>query len=667
MQDLFSSGAAIIFTAISAIELAARNAFRPPPRQTLTQWADTNAYLSAESTAEPGRWRTLPYQKGIMDAFTCPRTEQVSVMKSARVGWSKIINNVVGYHMHNDACPIMVVQPTIEDAKGYSKEEIAPMLRDTPALRGLVQEARAKDSDNSILHKKFPGGVLSVVGANSPRGFRRVSRRIVLFDEVDGYPSSAGAEGDQIKLGIKRTEYYWNRKIGAGSTPTTAGISRIERLFLQSDQRRYFVPCPHCGEKQFLKWGGKEHKFGIKWPDGEPEKAYYVCEHNGCIIEHTEKRWMVERGEWIATNPAGAAGHAGFHIWAAYSYSPNATWGHLAKEFLECKNDPEQLKTFVNTTLGEVWEEEYSAKIGAEGLAARAEPYDLLTVPEGGLVLTAAVDVQDNRLEFLVKAWGRDEENWVINYGKIFGDPAQQDVWDQLDSVLLMQYRHATGPALRVFAAMIDTGGHYTHETYAYVRKWRKSKRPFVLAIKGASRAGKVALGKPTWQDVNHKGQTIKKGVALWPLGVDTIKSTVYGRLKLSEPSGAGVYHWPIGLPQEYFDQLTAEKCITKYRNGYPVKVWVKRSGDRNESFDMEVYAYAALLFLYTRYARATFWPQLEKELAKKQTAPQNADQPPTPAPPEVEAQPEAKGTGRRRTPKRGPMRPRNGRTGGRR
>lgn len=651
---------------ILAIEAATRRAFRPPPKQTLSQWADANAYLSAESTAEPGRWHTIPYQRGIQDAFTDPRIEQVSVMKSARVGWSKIINNVVGYHMDNDPCPMMVVQPTIEDAKGYSKEEIAPMLRDTPCLKDKVQEARAKDADNTVLHKKFPGGVLGIVGANSPRGFRRVSRRVVLFDEVDGYPSSAGAEGDQIKLGIKRTEYFWNRKIGAGSTPTIAGISRIETLFAQSDQRRYMVPCPQCGCKQFLKWGGPDKPFGIKWPEGEPEKAYYLCESgNGCIIEHTEKRWMVERGEWVATAP-GNGKHAGFHIWAAYSYSPNATWAQLAEEFLECKNDPEQLKTFVNTTLGEVWEEEYSAKIGAEGLAKRAEPYDLLTVPEGGLVLTAGVDVQDNRLEFTVRAWGKGEESWLVNHGKIFGDPATADVWGQLDNVFGMQYRHATGAAMRLFAVCVDTGGHFTHETYAQVRKWRKSKRPFVLAIKGASRNGKVALGKPTMQDINHKGQTIRKGVALYPLGTDTIKSVIYGRLKQTEDTGAGIYHFPIGLPDDYYKQLTAEKCITKYRNGFAQKIWVKKSGDRNEAFDMEVYAYAALLFLYTRYNRATFWQQLEKELAKKLTKPHNADEPAAPGEPPPDDEPPPPAPVKRSRPKVGPMRSRRGRIGGR-
>ena len=215
-------------TSTQSLEKAFFLSFKPPEKLSLSDWADKYAYLSAESSSEAGRWRTLPYQKAIMDAVTDPDIEQIVVMKSARVGYSKILNHVIGYHIHMDACNMMIVQPTIEDAAGYSKEEIACMIRDTKCLQGLISDPKAKDGQNTILQKNFPGGTLSLVGANSPRGFRRVSRRIVLFDEVDGYPvGGAGTEGDQIKLGIRRTEYYWNRKIVAGSTPTLKDFSRI--------------------------------------------------------------------------------------------------------------------------------------------------------------------------------------------------------------------------------------------------------------------------------------------------------------------------------------------------------------------------------------------------------------------------------------------------------
>lgn len=626
-----------------------RKAWMPPPALTLSEWADKYAYLSAESSAEAGKWHTIPYQRGMMDAFTDPDIEQITIMKSARVGYTKILNNAIGYFIHYDPCPIMVVQPTIEDAEGYSKEEIAPMLRDTPALAGLVAEAKSKDSKSTITQKSFPGGVLSMVGANSPRGFRRVSRRVVLFDETDGYPASAGPEGDQIKLGIKRTEYYWNRKIAAGSTPTVDEISRIQRLFNLSDKRRFFVPCPHCDAPQFLKWGGKNEKFGIKWPEGEPENAYYVCEANGCIIDHADKRWMIEEADrrqrenpdcgygWVATAPGGETKHAGFHIWAAYSYSPNATWGDLATEWLEAKDDPETLKTFVNTALGECWTQEYTAKLDAEGLGARAEEYKLLTIPAAGLLLTAGVDVQDNRLVVKVKAWGEGEESWLVNYLEIFGDPSdlsKKGPWEQVDSVLKQEYEHESGAKLKVQAAAVDTGGHFTHEAYAFCRS-RKKRR--IIAVKGASTPGRPALGKPSLQDINYKNQVIKKGVSLFLVGVDTIKATIYGRLKKDAKGGPGVYHFPLGLPEDYFKQLTSEKQVTKYVNGHPKRYWVKKDSARNEALDCEVYAYAALQYYYTRTNRNTVWLQARKildNLIPEKPAEEGEVEPPQNTPP---------------------------------
>lgn len=579
-------------------------ALRPPPKLTLSRWADEHAVLSAESSAEAGRWHTIPYQRGIMDAITEPSIEMVSVMKSARVGYTKMLNHMIGYHVHQDPCSILVVQPTIEDAEGYSKEEIAPMLRDTPALLGLVSDAKSKDSNNTILSKMYPGGTLSIVGANSPRGFRRVSRRVVLFDEVDGYPQSAGAEGDPIKLGIRRSEYFWNRKIVAGSTPTVKDDSKIEKLFGQSDQRRYYVPCPQCGEMQYLRWGN------LKWPEGEPHLAYFVCEKNGCIMPHEKKRQMVERGEWRATAP-GNGKHAGFHIWAAYSYSPNASWGALAAEFLEAKGDAESLKTFVNTVLGELWEEEYSAKVGAETLRSRAETYEPGEAPAGTLCLTAGVDVQDNRLAVKIKGWGRGEESWVVSYAEIYGDPARAEVWKQLDEVLFRSYRHASGGELKIMATAIDTGGHFTHEVYQYARA-RKAQR--VLAIKGSSQRGKPAILRPKKVDVNFRGETLKRGVELYTVGTDTIKTVIYSRLKLNAP-GKGYTHFHAALPDSYFEGLTSERQLVRYVKGFPVREWVKKPGQRNEPLDCEVYSYAALQFLYMLYDRKTIWDQLERRL----------------------------------------------------
>jgi phage terminase large subunit GpA-like protein len=595
---------------INSLVLDALEGFRPPEKLTLSQWADKFAFLSAESSAEAGRWHTLPYQKGIMDAVTDPRVEQITVMKSARVGYTKILNHAIAFHIHQDPCPIMLIQPTIEDAQGYSKEEIAPMLRDTPVLAGLVSDAKAKDGANTILQKQFPGGTLSLVGANSPRGFRRVSRRVVLFDEVDGYPPSAGTEGDQIKLGIRRSEYYWNRKIIAGSTPTVKDFSRIERMFAETDQRRYFVPCPDCNHKQYLKWAN------MRWTDNDPSTAAYCCESCGVLIPHSKKRWMVENGEWLATAP-GNGRHIGFHIWAAYSYSPNATWPHLVEEFLEAKTNPEALKTWVNTVLGETWEEDYASKIGADALLERCEAYEPDVLPAGALALTAGVDVQDNRLAVSVWGWGRDEEGWLIHHQEIFGDPARAEVWKQLDEVVLREWSHELNGKLRPDVVAIDSGGHMTNEVYQYARE---RGRQGVVAIKGSSQRGKPPIGKASKVDVNSFGKSLKRGASVYPVGSDTIKTTLFGRLRHNE-IGPGFLHFHNETGTEYFEQLTAEKQALRFVKGFPVREWVKKPSARNEALDCLVYAYAALNLMYQRYDRRTIWDQLERRL-EQPTAP---------------------------------------------
>ena len=584
-------------------------AFKPPKKVTLSQWADSYAYLSSESSAEGGRWHTLPYQKGIMDAVTDPKIEQITVMKSARVGYSKMLNHVAAFHIHQDPCPIMIVQPTIEDAQGYSKEEIAPMLRDTPVLRGLVSEAKAKDGANTILQKQFPGGSLSLVGANSPRGFRRVSRRVVLFDEIDGYPASAGTEGDQIKLGIRRTEYYWNRKIVAGSTPTVKDFSRVERMFQQGDQRRYFVPCPECGHMQYLKWAN------IRWIDNDPDTASYGCESCGVLIPHSKKRWMVERGEWRPTAP-GNGKHVSFHIWAAYSYSPNATWPNLVEEFLDAKNDAEQLKTFVNTVLGETWEDEYASKVGADALSERAatEEYQQGVVPADCLLLTIGCDVQDDRLSLSVWGWGREEQGWLIDRVVIYGDPSRPDVWKQLDEILQAPYEGEGDRKLKVMVAAIDSGGHHTAEVYQYARERQGMG---VIAIKGMAQKNKPPIGKASKVDLNAKGRTLKKGAQVFPVGSDTVKSLLFGRLKHNDP-GPGYLHFYPTVGTEYFQELTAEKQVMRFKNGFPERVWVKKSSARNEALDELVYAYAALNRVYQIKDRRTLWDQVESGAAEK-------------------------------------------------
>lgn len=584
--------------------------WKPPPKLTLSEWADNYAVLSAESAAEAGRWKTLAYQKGIMDAFTDPTIEMIVWMKSARVGATKIFNHLVGYHVHQDPCPMMVVQPTVEDAEGYSKDEIAPMVRDTAVLKSLISDPKAKDGSNTILLKQFPGGTLQMVGANSARGFRRVSRRIVLFDEVDGYPAST-PEGDQIKLGIKRSEYYWNRKIGIASTPTTKEFSRVERWFNLSDQRRYFVPCPECRHMQYLRWQQ------MKWEPDQPETAAYECENCGVKIPHRQKRWMVDRGEWRPTAISKQPGLVGFHLWAGYSYSPNATWEHLVREFLEVKSDPDQLRTFINTALGEPFEIDYSNKLSAEGLMARAEQYEPGHCPEGVLLLTAGVDTQDDRLEVSVWGWGAGEEAWLVWHQALLGDPALPDVWIQLDHVLKSEWTAAKGPAMKIRQMAIDSGGHHSHSVYMYCRERAQHG---VIATKGASQRDQPVINKGKPVDINWRGQVMKRGGMVYSVGTDSAKTTLYGRLRHCEP-GPGYLHFNAGADEEYFKQLTAEKQQAKSVRGFVVKDWVKPSGQRNEALDCLVYSYACLQLHLRRYDRKTVWEQLarEREMSEKQ------------------------------------------------
>lgn len=581
---------------VSSVRAKALNSARPPPKLSLSAWADEYFYLSAESAAEPGRWHTLPYQRGIMDAFTDRTVEQVSVMKSARVGWTKIVNALVGYSIHQDPCPILIVQPTVDDAKGYSKEEIAPMLRDCPELAKIVfedaEENGPKDSGNTILHKRFPGGVLSMVGANSGAGFRRVSRKRVLFDEVDGYPPSAGSDGDQIKLGVARTQYYWDRKIGAGSTPLVAGASRIEKLFEAGDQRRYYVPCPQCQHMAPLVFSGNGgHR--MEWPEGKPREAFFSCQKNGCVIEHKQKRDIVAAGEWRAH--AEFNGKASFHIWAAYSYAPNASWGQLAEEFLDAKSNPEKLRTFVNTVLGETWKEQGEAP-DWQRLFLRREAYEIGTVPAGVIALTAGVDVQKDRVVWEVVGWGAGKESWSIDCGVIPMDTAAEVDWLKVDDLLNRTYRTGSGTEMTILCLAVDSG-YNTQAVYNWTRRHPMSR---VIAVKGSSSASTL-ISVPTKVDVTSRGVRIARGASVWPVGVDVAKSELYGWLKLPEPDEgspypAGYCHFP-QYDEEFFKQLTGEHLVSRVneRTGFTVQEWHLQPGRENHFLDARVYARAVV------------------------------------------------------------------------
>ena len=476
------------------------------------------------------------------------------------------------------------------------------------------------------MSKQFPGGSIGLVGSNSARGFRRVSRRVVLFDEVDGYAPSAGSEGDQIKLGIKRTDFYWNRKIIAGSTPTDKDFSRIEKLFEKSDQRRYFVPCPDCGEMQYLKFDN------FRWTDDDPSTTKYACEKCGVLIPHEKKRWMIERGEWRKT-AEGNGKHAGFHIWAAYSYSPNASWPQLIEEWLSCQGDIEQIKTFRNTIEGELWTDEFERKVGASQLMERAskETYKRGVPPREVLLLVAGIDTQDDRLSLSV--WGagapvesatydRPEQLYLIDRIVLYGNPGRKDVWDQLDEVLTTPYINEDGIELKIIGAAIDSGGHFTEEVY----RWAKDRVSMgVMPIKGVDRLrGDVMLGKPNKVEYGAKGKVLRNSIRLYSIGVNKVKSYLYRRLRDAEP-GDGYLHFYPTITEQYFEELTAEKEVRKYKAGRIYeRVWQLKSGARNEAWDELIYAYSCVLKLYQTHNRRSMWDKFANRLLKSNKSDKN-------------------------------------------
>ena len=511
-----------------------------------------------------------------MDAVSDPAVREVWVMKSAQVGWTEILNNVIGFHVDQDSAPILMVQPTLEMAEAWSKDRLAPMVRDTPVLRDRIADPKARDSGNTLLHKKFAGGHLTIAGANSPAGLASRPIRIVLFDEVDRYPASAGAEGDPVSLGKKRTATFWNRKVLAGSTPTIKGTSRIEAGFDSSDQRYYFVPCTQCGEMQRLVWAQ------VRWPEGQPELAVYVCKACGAELTERDKPEMLRQGDWRATRPS--TGIAGFHI--SELYSPWTSWGEMASSFLRAKRFPETLQTWINTALGETWEDQ-GETLDAANLLARRESYTPSHLPAGIRLLTVGTDVQDDRLEATVWGWGPDEEAWRVEHIVLRGDPGAAQLWLEHDEVLRRRWTTEDGRQLVIEAGCIDSGGHYTQQVYRYCQARKRSR---IWAIKGLGGAGRLV-----WPKRPGKGTKIR--VDVWGIGVDTIKDLIYGRLKKVTDPGPGFIHFDADTEQEWFDQLTSETLVYRVTQGRRVRIWRPRStGVRQEALDCMVYAYAAMI-----------------------------------------------------------------------
>lgn len=556
-------------------EVLARSC-RQRPVTTVSAWADKYRILTSKGSGEPGLWRTerVPFAREPMDCLSASSpVQRIVLMFAAQMTKTEIGLNWIGYVMQHAPAPMLVVLPTLEVRKRWVRQRLDPLLNETPAIRSLFDARRSRDASNAEDMKDFPGGMLVIGGANSPASLASMPIRYVLCDEVDRFPWEVGQEGDPLGLIDERTKTFPRRKVLLVSTPTVKGASRIEGEYEKSDQRQYHVPCPHCGEYQALRWKHGDGSYGIRHSE-TTGRVWYACHHCGAEIEEHHKPEMLAHGRWIARYPERAV--RGYHISGLYSpLGLGFTWAELWQKWQEAHGDTANLKRFVNTTLGESWEEQGDS-IEDIALIARLEEYP---IKPPIVLVTAGVDVQKDRLEITVDGWGAGEECWTLDHIILGGDTARAEVWDELSETL--------ADAGVQFAA-IDSG-YNTSMVYAFVEK-----RRWCVAVKGVT-----GMGRPLIEDEKKRKQRLrtrrKKGIAVEPLGVDQGKALVYSRLKLLQP-GAGFVHFPseAAFDDEYFAQLAAEKLVTKIKGTRPFQEWVQ-TRPRNEALDCKVYSLAAM------------------------------------------------------------------------
>jgi len=546
----------------SELRRQALSAFRPPAKLALSDWIETSVHLPSAIAAQPGRMRLWKPQTAIADAMGDDSLERVTILKSARVGATQLMVGALGHFVENDPSPVLCVVPAEADARHLMVSVIEPTFQESPALRAaLTTDTNGRDT---MLHRRFAGGSLSIVSARAPRNLRARTARCVFCDELDAWETTA--EGDPLDLAIMRSHTFANRKIVLASTPIDAETSRILRSYEQSDKRIYECPCRHCGEFNEVTWKD------IKWDADKPETAAYACPSCGAFTQERHKAEMVTGGRWRATAPE-VEGHAGFKLTSLTSLLPNASWPKLAAEFLQAKRSPATLKPFINTVLGEAWEGE-GDDLDAANLEALRRPYDLDNVPPEALVLTVGADVQGDRVEMTYTAFTAEGDMRVLGHHVVWGSPTENDTWAEVDDSLKIQLSHPKGGTLRVDAALIDSG-NWADQVYAFCRP-RVSRR--VLPLKGVSGFGRPSLAFSTSR---------KTRLAL--VGVDGVKLALHQRLAHGE-----TITFSEGLVGDYFDQIRAERLVTKFSRGRPTRSWELISGRRNEALDTLGYSYAA-------------------------------------------------------------------------
>jgi phage terminase large subunit GpA-like protein len=604
---------------------------RPETLLTISQWADKYRTLSQRASAEPGPWRTdrTPYLREIMDCLSpSSPIERTVFMAGAQIGKTESGNNWIGYVIHQAPGPMMAVQPTVEMAKRNSKQRVDPLIEESEVLRNLVREPRSRDSGNTVLSKEFPGGVLVMTGANSAVGLRSMAARYLFLDEVDAYPGDVEGEGDPVNLALARTRTFSRRKVLMVSTPKITGMSRIEAAYEESDQRKFWVPCPTCREYQVLKFPQ------LRWPKGKPELAVYVCEHCHQEIQNHQKQWLLARGQWRA-GAVGDGRTAGFHLSSMYSPVGWLAWGDAAKQFEQAQKNSSLLQVFVNTVLGETWTQLGEAP-DWQKLYDRREEYKTGVVPRGGLFLTAGADVQKDRIEVEVVAWGRGKESWSVDYRVLEGDTSRPQVWEKLTAILNETFTSASGLEVPITQLAVDSGFAATE-----VYQWARRQGGRVVVIKGDSRAPAL-LGPAAPVEVGPLGKRIKRGVRVWPVNSGMAKEELYRWLRLDRPTdedldkGAsfppGYCHFP-RYSDEYFKQITAEQLVTKIVKGYRRHQWQKMR-ERNEALDCRVYARAAASRIGLDRYQEKNWRAIEERLG----VPKAPDKPPAPPAPTAPA-----------------------------
>lgn len=580
--------------------------FKPPENVTLSEWADKYRYLSAESSAEVGPWQTsrTPYLKKPMDAFTDPNIKQIVLMASSQLGKSEFLLNAIGYIIDQKPASILFIQPTIPDAQKFSRQRITPMIRDTPKIAAKFEGQEKKQfkktgkSTNTVLQKSFRGGILTMAGSNAPSALASIPSRYVIGDEVDRWAFSAGKEGDPWQVATARQVTFYNRKSIRVSSPTIKGESKIEEAFYKGTQEIWSHCCPECGV--FSQIIFDDIRFEYEKTKAAGGKSTYIVSSvrwhcPECGAEFTQNEMRKAPQMWIEYNPeAYLTGIRSFKINSLSS--PWQSWQDICAKFLEAKDDPEMLKAFINTILGESYEDREKVEDPVV-LYNRRETYSA-ELPSGVLVLTCGVDTQDNRLEYEVVGYGRFGESWGIEYGYIMGKPDTVAVWETLDNIIDKSYSFANGKKLKISLTFVDSGGHYTQEVYeaCYQRRFKN-----VFAIKGKGGAD-IPYTQPPSKIPLGKSKSSSRKVFLYTIGVDSGKQQIMDKLKVQE-AGPKYCHFPRNedknYTMHYFEGILAENLILKTdKSGRKKWEWVKVANVPNEPLDVRNYANAAFAML---------------------------------------------------------------------